>query len=74
MLKNGFLVWAGLALLVLLALSSGTAFLAGFETGLMLGAAAVVLVLYPLVLRGHEQRLSALEQGRGAADRAGRPA
>lgn len=69
-MKGSFLLWAGLGLLVLLALAKTSEFFAGFETGALGGVAVVLLVLYPAILHGHEKRLGALERSQGERARA----
>jgi hypothetical protein len=68
-MKGSFLFWASAVMVVLLVLSRTTEFFADFQTGVSIGIGAVVLVLYPVVLRGHEKRLAALEQRTGAGGR-----
>ncbi len=62
-MKSGILLWAGWAFLLLIGLTRWRQVADGFETGLVLGAALVVFVVYPAFLRNHERRLASLERG-----------
>ena len=61
-MKSMFLIWAGWAMLIVLALTSWANFFSDFKTGLLLGAAVVVFVVYPAYIRNLLRRVSALER------------
>lgn len=63
-MKLGILSWIGLALLLLLAATRWAEFASGVQTGVLLGAGLLVLVVYPAFLHGFERRIAALERER----------
>jgi hypothetical protein len=63
-MKSGILIWSGWLILLLFGLTRWRELADGLETGILLGAALVVFVVYPALLRGLERRIARLERDR----------
>lgn len=64
-------LWIGWGLLLFFALARGEALAAYWRLGLLLGLAAVPLLVLPLILRSHEKRIARLEREDGNSGRMG---